>query len=80
MKDYGRQYITLLSRCFTSNLDIFPAPTIETLASVKLFEGSFIRQSSAAAELTETAPDEIEVSALTLFPAVMACSKCFNFK
>ena len=43
------------------------------LASSNLRVGSFSCASSAAAELTETDPVEMEVSDLTLFPAVMAC-------
>jgi len=56
----------------TSSVDIFPAPTIATLASEKLRLGSFSWHSSAAAELTETAPLEMEVSDRTLLPAVIA--------
>ena len=65
--------LALDSRCLTSKVDIFPAPTIATRASAKLLLGSFIWQSSAAAELTETAPLEMEVSDRTLLPAVIAC-------
>ena len=44
-----------------------------TLASASLCEGSFNCASSAAALLTETAPDAIVVSDRTRLPAVMAC-------
>mmetsp|Transcript_134632 Transcript_134632/g.327285 ORF Transcript_134632/g.327285 Transcript_134632/m.327285 type:complete len:206 (-) Transcript_134632:597-1214(-) len=60
------------TRCFTRSLDIVPAPTIITLHPSNEFPGSFICTSSAAAEDTDTAPDAIDVSLRTRFPAVIA--------
>ena len=59
----------LLAKCLTSSLDILPAPMMHTLASAKLWLGSLSCASSAAAELTETAPEEMVVSVRTRLPA-----------
>ena len=69
-----QERLTFDNRCFTSSVDIFPAPTMATRASANVRLGSFIWQSSAAAELTDTAPLEMEVSARTRLPAVIACN------
>mmetsp|Transcript_3775 Transcript_3775/g.9533 ORF Transcript_3775/g.9533 Transcript_3775/m.9533 type:complete len:411 (-) Transcript_3775:678-1910(-) len=60
-------------RCFTSSLDIFPAPTMHTRQSSKELEGSLSWASSAAALETETAPDAMSVSLRTRLPAWIAC-------
>ena len=73
MRQAEQERLTFDSRCFTSRVDIFPAPTMATRASANVRLGSFIWQSSAAAELTDTAPLDMEVSARTRLPAVMAC-------
>ena len=63
------------ARCLTSSRLIFPAPTMQTFESAKSCVGSLSWASSAAAEETDTAPEEIDVSARTLLPAVIACLK-----
>ncbi len=65
---------TLDCKCLTKRVDIFPAPTMAIRESEKSWDGSFSWQSSAAAELTETAPLEMDVSERTRFPAVIAYS------
>mmetsp|Transcript_2046 Transcript_2046/g.3215 ORF Transcript_2046/g.3215 Transcript_2046/m.3215 type:complete len:310 (+) Transcript_2046:445-1374(+) len=63
----------LLSKCLTSRVDILPAPMMHTLASSHTCVGSFSCPSSTAAELTDTLPVLMEVSARTRLPAVRAC-------
>mmetsp|Transcript_8289 Transcript_8289/g.35169 ORF Transcript_8289/g.35169 Transcript_8289/m.35169 type:complete len:206 (-) Transcript_8289:595-1212(-) len=60
------------TRCLTNRRDIVPAPTIITRHPSKFPPGSFICTSSAAADDTETAPDAMDVSLRTRFPAVIA--------
>lgn len=63
------------AKCFNRSRDILPAPIMHTRTPSKLWEGSLSWASSAAAELTDTAPDDMEVSARTRLPPVMACLK-----
>mmetsp|Transcript_16543 Transcript_16543/g.53987 ORF Transcript_16543/g.53987 Transcript_16543/m.53987 type:complete len:427 (+) Transcript_16543:6053-7333(+) len=68
-------------KCFTSNRDILPAPTMHTLASSKLCVGSLSCASSAAALDTDTAPEAMVVSARTRLPALTAAEKSpFKFR
>eukprot|EP00967_Tisochrysis_lutea_P080990 scaffold111516_cov19-Tisochrysis_lutea.AAC.1 len=65
----------LLYRCFTNRVDILPAPMMHARASSQLCVGSLSWASSTAAELTDTEPVLMEVSARTRLPAVIACLK-----
>ena len=56
-----------------SRAHVQPALRAPTLESLKSWVGSLSCASSAAAEETDTAPEEIEVSERTRLPAVTAC-------
>ncbi|BAT11539.1 Os10g0502450 [Oryza sativa Japonica Group] len=62
----------LAIKCLTTNFPILPAPINSILADRHSDFGSFIKANSTAAELTETAPDDMLVSQRTRFPAVIA--------